>query len=88
MFKFLLFVFIAFWVIVFLMGFSAFRAVTRFFGGGQSQDKKTRPASANGSRKTNNANTHNKKPEKVFSSDEGEYVDFEEVSSSYSKNEK
>ncbi len=89
MFKFLLVIFFLFLFLIFLMGFSIVRGVKNFlFGGGdnytkkQTHHKRTSNSSNSNSQRYSSSqyedNTYREK-KKVYSRDEGEYVDYEEV---------
>ena len=84
MFKFLFVMFFFFILLVFLMGFSILRTFKNMlFGSGSSNAKKgeqrrqTSSYSGGQRQSHNTAEPANRK--KIFTKDEGEYVDFEEV---------
>ena len=81
MFKMIIMMFFFFLLLVALLGFSIFRTVLRFlFGDAKSSSK--RPASRRNSSKTGAAYRKQAVPKsekKIFSKDEGDYVDYEEV---------
>jgi len=74
MLKFVLFLFISFFAVLFILGFSIAKAYARLTGKGN----KTGAAS---SRQTSSSSSSNrKKHPKIFPADEGEYIEFEEIS--------
>lgn len=87
MFKFLFVIFFFFLLLVFLMGFSILRTFKNLlFGSGNSGKKgeQRRQPSSNASgqsqsRDTSEEDTAAANRKKIFTKEEGEYVDFEEV---------
>lgn len=86
MFKFLLIILLFFLLLLFLLGFSLFRTVKKVLFGSTSTTK-TRTQSRNtyakekqGQKETTSYATKEKK--KLFSREEGEYVEYEEVDES------
>lgn len=87
MFKFLFVIFFLFILLVFLMGFSILRTFKNiFFGSGNSkkreeQHRQARHTTSSGPSYHANEETvpRSSRRKKIFSKDEGEYVDYEEV---------
>lgn len=93
MFKFLLFILFFFFLLLLLMGFSVFRMFKRIlFGGGSNPKGSTGGKSNKGSSYRNSqssqSGTHNaphseeahpSQRKKIFTKEEGEYVDYEDV---------
>lgn len=87
MFKFLFVIFFLFILLVFLMGFSILRTFKNiFFGSGSSKKREephrqTRHTASSGPSYYENeeAGPSPSRRKKIFSKDEGEYVDYEEV---------
>lgn len=88
MLKFLAIAFLFFMLMLSLLGFSVIRMIKRtFFGGGGSNEKKgqqRRKASASSSEQQQKKQYHeesasNLQRKKIFTKEEGEYVDYEEV---------
>lgn len=90
MFKFLLMIAVLFVLMMFLMGFSVFRTIKRgLFGSSdassqrrRSQQRNQRTTNTNGgnsnrSETVDPSNTPQRK--KIFTKDDGEYVDYEEI---------
>ncbi len=62
---------------IFLFGFSVLRGIFRLmFGGGQVRNSHSAPESKQEQRSSNHPP---KKHDKVFSKEDGEYVDYEEI---------
>ena len=80
MFKFLFFIFFLFLLLLFLMGFSVLRSFKRFFFGESDRSENSRPhnqrSSSRAAEETRSRATQRKK---IFTQDDGEYVDYEEV---------
>ncbi|MDL2281971.1 DUF4834 family protein [Parabacteroides sp. OttesenSCG-928-G06] len=81
MIRFLLICVFFFVILMFLMGFSVFRTFREIFFGSPK-----RRASATQNSRTNNQSTQQQRPDnnppqrkKIFTKDEGEYVDYEEM---------
>ena len=93
MFKFLFFIVFLFFLLVFLLGFSLLRGLKRFlFGDGGNQRQQTyQRRTTSGSQKTSSTDSYAnaeevedpphswKRRRKIYSQNEGEYVDYEEV---------
>lgn len=88
MFKFLFVVFFLFLLLVFLMGFSILRTFKNIFFGSNTSRKKEEYRSANNRSSAPSEPTSDTvdddartsyRRKKIFSKDEGEYVDYEEV---------
>lgn len=87
MFKFLFVMFCFFVLLLALMGFSVLRTLKRVFFGSNNYKKsgqQRRQTNTNSSNQKGNAHSSNKSytsssRKKIFSKDEGEYVDYEEV---------
>ena len=91
MFKFLFVIFAFFILLLFLLGFSIFRTIKNlFFGRGnsgykgnpyqQQQQQQNRTQNRSNSSTDNNAEPQGAASrKKIFTKDEGEYVDYEEV---------
>lgn len=82
MLKFLFIMFFFFILLVFLMGFSIFRAFKYiFFGKDTNVNKNSSKRSQEKTSSNNPTSQSNSSAEKkkIFSKDEGEYVDYEEV---------
>ncbi|MDR0428142.1 MAG: DUF4834 family protein [Dysgonamonadaceae bacterium] len=79
------FLFFIFLLIVFLLifGISIIQGIIRFlFGGFSNQSSKTREKNYNDSKSTNQRNTDQSfrsQSKKIIDSDEGEYIEFEEI---------
>ena len=73
--KFLLLLFLVFLFVIFAFSFSVIRFIFRLFFGGRNTGKQQ--ASRERQNKTHYAGTKN--TPKVFSKDEGEYIDYEDV---------
>ena len=81
MFKLLLVIFLFGFILVSLLGFSVLRSFKEFFFGSPKSRNKQRSASQsrqNGSTKSS-TNRQQKSRKKVIASNEGEYVDYEEI---------
>ena len=81
MIKFLFVIFVFFLLLMALLGFSVFRTIKNFFFGSSENQKRV-----NAERRQKEAQRRNqeesyrkREQKKVFSDDEGEYVDYEEV---------
>ncbi len=68
----LLMLFFVGFFVIFGLGMSFLQAIIRMFSGGRYGDN-------NVSKPTTNSQAESEKRQQVFSDDEGEYVDFEEV---------
>ncbi len=89
MFKFLIFIFFLFILLLFLMGFSVIRMFKNVLFGKPKQTQRrqsshSRHSSRNQEMHNPTADTYDDSPRqkqrrKIFSKDEGEYVDYEEV---------
>lgn len=88
MFKFLFFMFFLFLLLLFLMGFSVLRSFKRFFFGVDGRNGSARQHSqrtqannrSSGSRTEEEARrSRAAQRKKIFTQDDGEYVDYEEV---------
>lgn len=83
MFKFLFFMFFLFMLLLFLMGFSVLRSFKRFFFGESNRSESSRPqsshrpSSSRAEEETRRSRATQRK--KIFTQDDGEYVDYEEV---------
>lgn len=82
MFKFLFFIFFLFLLLLFLMGFSVLRSFKRFFFGESDRSENSRPhhnqrSSSRAAEETRRSRATQRK--KIFTQDDGEYVDYEEV---------
>ncbi|MCD7975962.1 MAG: DUF4834 family protein [Tannerellaceae bacterium] len=84
MFKFLFMIFFLFLLLVFLMGFSILRTFKNLLFGSGNKGQKSEQRRRTGNRQTsgqqrsrNEYTTSQKK--KIFTPDEGEYIDYEEV---------
>lgn len=81
MFKFLFFIFFLFLLLLFLMGFSVLRSFKRFFFGESDRSENSRPhnqcSSSRAAEETRRSRAAQRK--KIFTQDDGEYVDYEEV---------
>ncbi|MCC8095153.1 MAG: DUF4834 family protein [Tannerellaceae bacterium] len=84
MFKFLFMMFFMFILLVFLMGFSILRTIKNvLFGSGSKEQKngqrrKTSRKPTSEQQRSRNEDTASQK-KKIFTQEEGEYVDYEEV---------
>ena len=82
MFKFLFFMFFLFMLLLFLMGFSVLRSFKRFFFGESNRSESSRPQSSHRSSSRTEEETRRSRAtqrKKIFTQDDGEYVDYEEV---------
>ena len=82
MFKFLFFMFFLFLLLLFLMGFSVLRSFKRFFFGENNRSESSRPHNQRSSSTRAEAETRRSRAtqrKKIFTQDDGEYVDYEEV---------
>ena len=83
MFKFLFFIFFLFVLLLFLMGFSIFRTIKKVFFGGNDPRRESRGHHAGSGRRSDRMYdqrpTEEKRKKKIFTKDDGEYVDYEEV---------
>ena len=82
MIKFILFTVFIFMIALFLMGFTAVRTFFNIlFGGSSKSNGKPRSNSnqRNHQSSSSEQNFSGKKQDKIFSSNEGEYIDFEEI---------
>lgn len=84
MFKFLFFMFFLFLLLLFLMGFSVLRSFKRFFFGTDNPRENSRhQSSRTNSRSSSRAEEETRRSrdtrKKIFTQDDGEYVDYEEV---------
>lgn len=81
MFKFLFFIFFLFLLLLFLMGFSVLRSFKRFFFGESDRSENSRPhnqrSSSRAAEEARRSRAAQRK--KIFTQDDGEYVDYEEV---------
>ncbi len=83
MFKFLIMMFFLFLLLIFLLGFSMFRAFKNMLFGKGNNIRTERRDTASGRRSTSGSNEYQnsstRRRRKIFGKDEGEYVDYEEV---------
>ncbi|MDR2498784.1 MAG: DUF4834 family protein [Tannerellaceae bacterium] len=79
MFKFLVFVFLIFLLLVFLFGFSIVRFMGRFLFGIGSGRRDQTGRQQNQQSKGSGQQSSAQKRHKVFSSNDGEYIDYEEI---------
>lgn len=79
--KFLFFFVFLFFLLLFLLGFSVLRGIKRLFFGDNSRKRPSRPNASSASSYAEEVDreprAHRRK--KVYASNEGEYVDYEEV---------
>ncbi|MGL4292240.1 MAG: DUF4834 family protein [Bacteroidales bacterium] len=73
--KFLLIILLFFILLVMLLGFTVIRTVYKFLTGGGKKNQGFDQQRPENREQWNNTN----KKEKLFSKDEGEYIDFEEI---------
>lgn len=84
MFKFLFVIFFFFILLLFLMGFSVLRMFKNFLFGSGSGDQRTKKKHQT-SHKSSRSSSYKEEPtvhvhrKKIFTEDDGEYVDYEEV---------
>ncbi|MGM9797278.1 MAG: DUF4834 family protein [Parabacteroides sp.] len=82
MFKFLFFMFFLFMLLLFLMGFSVLRSFKRFFFGESNRSENSRTQGSRRSSSRTEEDTHRSQTtqrKKIFTQEDGEYVDYEEV---------
>lgn len=83
MFKFLFFIFFLFVFLLFLMGFSIFRTIKKVFFGGNDPRRESRGHHAGPGRRPDRTDeqrpTEGRRKKKIFTKEDGEYVDYEEV---------
>lgn len=84
MIKFILIIFLFFLLLVFLLGFSLFRSLTRFLFGSSNKSTSTQHRSSRTSQQhrqqQRSADPPRPQPKKkIIDKNEGEYVDYEEV---------
>ncbi|MDR2040951.1 MAG: DUF4834 family protein [Tannerella sp.] len=77
MFKFLVFLFMFFLILVSLLGFSALRAFKAILFGNPKKRTQSHASSAGRRRPQNNPSRPSRR--KIISKEEGEYIDYEEV---------
>lgn len=77
--KALLFIILFFILLVMIVGFGIIRTVFKLFFGGNRQQTVYKNQQARERETEWNNNKGEKKKEKLFSKEEGEYVDFEEI---------
>ncbi|MDR1335297.1 MAG: DUF4834 family protein [Tannerella sp.] len=78
MFKFLVFLFLFFLLLVSLLGFSALRTFKAILFGNPKKRKQTHSSASSGRQRTRN-NRPQPSRKKIISKEEGEYIDYEEV---------
>jgi len=74
--KFLFLLFFIFLFMVFALGFSVIRFIFRLFLGGRNY---RHPSSSRERQEQENYSSTRNNPTKIFSKNEGEYIDYEEV---------
>ena len=80
MFKFLLTIFLIGFLLVSLLGFSVIRSFKEFFFGSPKSKNRQRAASQSRQSNTKSSTRHQQaNRKKVIDSNEGEYVDYEEI---------
>jgi len=81
MIRILLVLFFFFIILMFLMGFSVFRTMKNIFSGGEKKNTQRRQTNKNtsGSQRSSRQEYDIPSRKKIFTKDEGEYIEYEEV---------